>query len=72
MGFDGVPMRHTPVAAVPVPEPTENYHPVPYSRFVEEVELQVPRVDWYRNCGPTAVERKPPYAGMGSTGAANA
>ncbi len=31
------------LAAVPVPEPTESYHPVPYGRFVEEVELQVPR-----------------------------
>jgi hypothetical protein len=31
------------LAAVPVPEPTESYHPVPYSRFVEEVELHVPR-----------------------------
>jgi hypothetical protein len=31
------------LAAVPVPEPTESYHPVPYARFVEEVELHVPR-----------------------------
>lgn len=31
------------LAAVPVPEPTESYHPVPYDRFVEEVELHVPR-----------------------------
>jgi hypothetical protein len=31
------------LAVVPVPEPTESYHPVPYSRFVEEVELHVPR-----------------------------
>jgi hypothetical protein len=31
------------LAAVPVPEPTESYHPVPYGRFVEEVELHVPR-----------------------------
>jgi hypothetical protein len=31
------------LAAVPVPEPTESYHPVPYGRFVEEVEIQVPR-----------------------------
>lgn len=29
--------------AVPVPEPTESYHPVPYGRFIEEVELHVPR-----------------------------
>jgi len=31
------------LASVPVPDPTESYHPVPYSRFVEEVELHVPR-----------------------------
>src|SRR6185369_14962873 len=31
------------LAAVPVPEATESYHPVPYPRFVEEVELHVPR-----------------------------
>ena len=31
------------LAAVPIPEPTESYHPVPYGRFVEEVELHVPR-----------------------------
>lgn len=31
------------LAAVPVPEPTQSYHPVPYNRFVEEVELHVPR-----------------------------
>jgi hypothetical protein len=31
------------LASVPVPEPTESYHPVPYGRFVEEVELHVPR-----------------------------
>jgi hypothetical protein len=31
------------LAAVPVPEPTDSYHPVPYGRFIEEVELQVPR-----------------------------
>ncbi len=30
-------------AAVPVPEPTDSYHPVPYARLVEEVELHVPR-----------------------------
>ena len=33
----------TDLAAVPVPEATESYHPVPYGRFVEEVELHVPR-----------------------------
>jgi hypothetical protein len=31
------------LASVPVPEPTGSYHPVPYGRFVEEVELHVPR-----------------------------
>ena len=31
------------LASVPVPDPTESYHPVPYGRFVEEVELHVPR-----------------------------
>jgi hypothetical protein len=31
------------LAAVPVPEPTPSYHPVPYDRFVEEVELHVSR-----------------------------
>lgn len=31
------------LAAVPVPDPTESYHPVPYGRFLEEVELHVPR-----------------------------
>src|SRR3970282_1578502 len=31
------------LAAVPVPAPPESYHPVPYGRFIEEVELHVPR-----------------------------
>lgn len=31
------------LASVSVPDPTASYHPVPYSRFVEEVELHVPR-----------------------------
>jgi len=31
------------LASVPVPEPTDSYQPVPYDRFVEEVELHVPR-----------------------------
>ncbi len=31
------------LASVPVPDPTPSYHPVPYGRFVEEVELHVPR-----------------------------
>jgi len=33
----------TDLASVPVPDPTASYHPVPYSRFVEEIELHVPR-----------------------------
>ncbi len=31
------------LAAVPVPQATESYHSVPYGRFVEEVELHIPR-----------------------------
>jgi len=31
------------LASVPVPEATPSYHPVPYSRFVEEIELHIPR-----------------------------
>lgn len=31
------------LACVPVPESTESYHAVPYHRFIEEVELHVPR-----------------------------
>lgn len=31
------------LAAVPVPEPTGSYYPVPYARYVEEVELHMPR-----------------------------
>ena len=31
------------LAAVPVPESTGSYHPVPYGRFIEEVELHIPR-----------------------------
>ncbi len=30
-------------AADALPEATESYHPVPYDRFIEEVELHVPR-----------------------------
>jgi hypothetical protein len=33
----------TDLACVPVPESTESYHPVPYHRFIEEVELHIPR-----------------------------
>ena len=31
------------LAAVPVPDATDSYHPVPYARFLEEIELHVPR-----------------------------
>lgn len=31
------------LASVPIPDSTESYHPVPYHRFIEEVELHVPR-----------------------------
>src|SRR5574337_784939 len=31
------------LACVPVPEATDSYVPVPYGRFIEEVELHVPR-----------------------------
>jgi hypothetical protein len=31
------------LASVPVPDPTESYQPVPYGRFIEEVELHIPR-----------------------------
>jgi hypothetical protein len=31
------------LARVSLPEATESYHPVPYGRFIEEVELHVPR-----------------------------
>ena len=31
------------LATVPVPESTDSYHPVPYGRFIEEIELHVPR-----------------------------
>lgn len=33
----------TDLAAAPVPEATDSYVPVPYGRFVEELELHVPR-----------------------------
>ncbi len=31
------------LASVPLPQPTESYVPVPYSRLIEEVKLQMPR-----------------------------
>lgn len=31
------------LASVPVPEPTESYVPVPYTRLIEELKLHIPR-----------------------------
>ena len=31
------------LASVPVPDSTGSYHPVPYHRFIEEVDLHIPR-----------------------------
>lgn len=31
------------LACVPLPEATVSYHPVPYHRFIEEIELHIPR-----------------------------
>lgn len=31
------------LAAVPLPEATDSYVPVPYGRFIEEIELHIPR-----------------------------
>jgi hypothetical protein len=39
----GWPATKADLASVPVPEETDSYVPVPYPRFVEEVELHVPR-----------------------------
>jgi len=33
------------LAAVPVPDPTDSYVPVPYPRLIEEIKLHVPRFD---------------------------
>ena len=33
------------LASVPVPETTDSYVPVPYGRFIEEIEMHVPRFD---------------------------
>src|SRR5688572_13218676 len=46
------------LACVPVPEPTESYHPVPYGRFVEEVELHVPRFGLKVESGAFALARE--------------
>lgn len=39
----GWPATKADLASVPVPDETDSYVPVPYARFVEEVELHVPR-----------------------------
>jgi hypothetical protein len=39
----GWPATKADLAAVPVPDATSSYYPVPYARFVEEVELHIPR-----------------------------
>jgi len=46
------------LAAVPVPETTASYHPVPYGRFVEEVELHVPRFGLTVQSGVFALARE--------------
>jgi hypothetical protein len=46
------------LASVPVPEPTPSYHPVPYGRFVEEVELHVPRFGLKVESGAFALARE--------------
>ena len=46
------------LAAVPVPEPTESYHPVPYGRFVEEIELHMPRFGLTVNSSAFALARE--------------
>lgn len=44
--------------AVPVPDSTPSYHPVPYGRFVEEVELHVPRFGLQIQSGAFALARE--------------
>jgi hypothetical protein len=46
------------LASVPVPDPTASYHPVPYARFVEEVELHVPRFGLTIQSGQFALARE--------------
>ena len=46
------------VASVPVPDPTGTYHPVPYDRFVEEVELHVPRFGLHVQSSSFALARE--------------
>lgn len=46
------------LAAVAVPEPTESYHPVPYGRFIEEVELHVPRFGLHVRSSQFALARE--------------
>src|ERR1044072_1930254 len=46
------------LAAVTVPEATESYHPVPYGRFIEEVELHVSRLGLAVQSRPFALAKE--------------
>jgi len=46
------------LASIPVPDPTASYHPVPYSRFVEEIELHVPRFGLHVQSSSFALARE--------------
>jgi len=46
------------LASVPVPDPTASYHPVSYSRFVEEIELHVTRFGLHVQCSNFALARE--------------
>src|ERR1051326_3385971 len=46
------------LAAVPVPDSTPSYTPVPYGRFVEEVLLHVPRFGLTIECAQYALARE--------------
>jgi len=46
------------LASVPVPEPTASYHPVQYARFVEEIELHVPRFGLHVQSSSFALARE--------------
>jgi len=50
--------RKADLASVPVPEPTASYHPVPYARFVEEIELHVPRFGLHVESSSFALARE--------------
>jgi hypothetical protein len=46
------------LATVPVPDTTPSYHPVPYGRFVEEVEMHVPRFGLHVQSSQFALARE--------------